>query len=165
MSVTQLDEISIDPGAPMPKVLSSDTELYLIFYPAADDENVNNIPVERTSISDKGICVVRFLQVLSHKFGSPNDETLIGHPLYKEGLIPYTAQYLDTSSWIDELAKTDSIHPYHVPSKFKQYKHYIFSFHDNTFECIAKGYSMKYQYRDLYDVTVSILQELVVKEA
>ena len=164
MSVIQLEDISIDPGAPMPKVLSSDTELYLIFYPATEDENISDIPIARNSIGDKGVCIVRFRQALSHKFGSPSDETLMGHPLYKEGLAPYTAQYLDKSPWIEELVKTDSIHPYHTPSKFKEYKHYILSFHDNTFECVAQGYDMRYQNKDLYDVAVSVLQELVVKD-
>ena len=164
MNVVELKDISIESGAPVPKVLSSDSELYIIFYSAEDKDGMTEDIVQRDSVDDKGVTIVQFNRVLSYKFGSPNDETFTGHPLYKKGLKIYVAQYLSESPWIDELVKIDSIHPYHNPSKFKDYKHYIFSFHDKTFECIAQGYKAKYKNMKMYDAAVSVLQELFIKE-
>ncbi len=35
----------------------------------------------------------------------------------------------------------NSVHPYHKPEHFQRYKHFIFAFHDSTFECIAESFS------------------------
>jgi len=77
-------------------------------------------------------------------FGPPNDEAFSGHPLASRGLRPYSFYEIQDSSWIRKLEKMNSIHPYHNKEQFlENKKHYIFSFHDSTFECIAHGYKLE----------------------
>ncbi len=35
----------------------------------------------------------------------------------------------------------NAVHPCHRPEHFAGFKHYIFAFHDSTFECIAEGFT------------------------
>jgi len=34
----------------------------------------------------------------------------------------------------------NSVHPRHNPKMYDDLKHYVFAFHDSTFECIARGF-------------------------
>jgi hypothetical protein len=86
-------------------------------------------------------CVlVEFQQPRASMFGPPNDEAFSGHPLASRGLHPYAAFEVENSSWLAGLISMNSVHPYHDPRSFLKYKHYIFAFHDSTFECIATGF-------------------------
>jgi len=164
MKVNRIHDIHIHPNAPMPKIISNDNSLYLIFYlPEEINGEISQLKV-RNSILDKGITVVKFEGSLSYKFGSPNDETLIGHPLYKEGLEACGGFYVNDSSWILELEKINSVHPYHNSEMYKGLKHYILSFKDNTFECIAREYLIKKNDKDMFDNCATILQEILIEE-
>jgi hypothetical protein len=37
----------------------------------------------------------------------------------------------------------NSVHPDHDPERFRSSKHYVLSFHDSTFECVADGYTVE----------------------
>jgi hypothetical protein len=74
-------------------------------------------------------------------FGPPNDEAFSGHPLAPKGLAPYRVFEIDDSSWLRTLERMNSVHPYHRSEHFAVYKHFVFAFHDSTFECIAKQFS------------------------
>jgi hypothetical protein len=82
--------------------------------------------------------LVAFEHARTHYLGSPNDETLHGHPLRKRGLGFYGAFEVVNSSWIRALEQMNSVHPRHDPSRFEELRHFIFTFQDVTFECIAK---------------------------
>jgi hypothetical protein len=43
------------------------------------------------------------------------------------------------SSWVRELEEMNRVHPNHNPRRFDKLRHFIFMFHDNTFEVIAEG--------------------------
>lgn len=162
MKITQLDDVVIDTNAPVPKVLSSDSELFVIFY--SPQELIDNEIRQRNSVDDRGVSVLRFSRVLSYKFGFPNDEVFSGHPYYKYGLKLYKAQCIEGSSWVNNLIDINSIHPYHNSEKFNSYRHYLLSFRDNTFECLAQGYEIKHYNQSMFDVGLSVLQELFVRE-
>src|SRR5262245_63708733 len=68
---------------------------------------------------------------------SPNDEAFAGHPLANRGLMPYGAFVIESSSWIRRLEQMNSAHPCHKPERFWARKHYVLTFHDSTFECVA----------------------------
>jgi hypothetical protein len=85
------------------------------------------------------MAVVRFLGCYAHMFGPPNDEAFDGHPLSNRGLRPYGAFRIRNSSWIRALERMNSVHPRHSAAMFARHEHFILSFHDSTFECIAKG--------------------------
>jgi hypothetical protein len=114
-------------GAPLPLVIAGDNKLVLSF------------------LTDKPhqLVVVSFAGAFFHSFGSPGDETLHGHPLYKNGLSQYGAFQVLGSSLIDRLRAIDSVHRLHQARKFTTYRHFVFTFHDQLFECVACGYILK----------------------
>ena len=63
------------------------------------------------------------------------------------------------SEWIEESRKEDSVHPRFDPARFNNYKHYIITFHDSTFECIAQGFSFKKLEYKQYEAVVSCLDK------
>jgi hypothetical protein len=87
------------------------------------------------------IAVVTFTGVREHMFGMPNDEALHGHPLYERGLEVYGAFRVENSSWIRQLERMNSVHSRHRPEWFAELTHFIFTFKESTFECVAKELS------------------------
>jgi hypothetical protein len=45
------------------------------------------------------------------------------------------------SRWIADQERINSVHPYHRGGWHERLNHYVFCFHDETFECIAEGFS------------------------
>jgi hypothetical protein len=111
----------------MPIVVANDAHLFLIYEVAPAGE-------ERVAL--------RFEEPRAHYFGSPNDEALSGHPLNARGLRSYGAFEVIASSWLRSLERMNRVHPRHDATRFAAHRHFIFTFHDNTFECIAKGMSV-----------------------
>jgi hypothetical protein len=81
--------------------------------------------------------VVRFNGVASALFGAPNDEALQGHPLFGRGLQFYEFAEVENSPWIAELERANRVHPGHSAERYARLRHFIFPFHDSTFECVA----------------------------
>jgi hypothetical protein len=133
-----------DVGAPLPVVVSNEYMLLLAYLVSEPDPNWGGSYVTEVSLTTGGIPValVHFRQALAHMFGPPNDEAFGGHPLAGRGLRPYGAFEVKESSWIRRLERMNSIHPAHRPEHFTQYHHYIFAFHDSTFECIAESFDV-----------------------
>ena len=115
-------------GAPIPVVLA-DEHLTIVTYYIQEDVD-----------DEEATAIVSFKRCLAFKFGPPNDEAFRGHPLSSRGLRPYSSFIIENSSWIRELEKMNSVHPYHSHKLFEDYRHFILSFHDSTFECIAEDY-------------------------
>src|SRR5215467_195287 len=112
------------PGAPMPQILANDDSLVLAYEVAPSGEEYS---------------AVKFIRPRAHYFGSPSDETASGHPLAKRGLEPYGVFEVRNSSWIRALEQMNRVHPKHDASRFGSLRHFVFTFHDNTFECVANG--------------------------
>jgi hypothetical protein len=85
---------------------------------------------------------VHFRRCYAQTFGPPNDEAFDGHPLAARGLEPYGAFKVMNSSWLRGVEQMNAVHPDHRPELFRRYHHYILSFHDSTFECLAHGYEV-----------------------
>lgn len=134
-------------GAPCPEVLAGEHFLRLAYYVEEDRLGLEwqgrEIRPEAHGDSDDLCAVVEFSGAYAHMFGPPNDEAFSGHPLATRGLRPYSVFEVAHSSWLSAFERMNSVHPYHRPESFLQVKHYVFSFHDTTFECIAKGFSVK----------------------
>ena len=71
------------------------------------------------------------------KFGYPNDEALAGHPLYHRGLSGYGVFEVLNSEWIDLTVRQNQVS--FPATRRGSGRHFIFTFHDSTFECIAGG--------------------------
>jgi hypothetical protein len=112
------------PGAPMPMILANDVGVVLAYEMAPSGEQY---------------AVVKFIRPRAHYLGPPDDETAQGHPLAERGLRPYGIYEIRNSSWIRTLEQTNRVHRNHNARRFDVLKHFIFTFHDNTFECVAEG--------------------------
>lgn len=131
-------------GAPCPIVWADEHSLYLAYYLETVNRDWDGASVRDVSESnaDEPIAVVSFKHSYAHMFGPPNDEAFSGHPLASRGVQPYAAYEVANSSWIHSLERMNSVHQYHQPERFEAYKHYIFTFHDSTFECVAEGFTL-----------------------
>lgn len=135
--------IKWDVGAPLPFLLCSDYRTFLTFYVDEPDPNWDGTyvnVVDPGSQKAASLCLVSFNRCTSAKLGHPNDEVQHGHPLAKRGLEGYTAQIVKNSPWLAEVAKTNSVHSCDRPEHWESLNHYVFWFHDSTFECLAESF-------------------------
>jgi hypothetical protein len=143
LKVTEIPQSSL--GAPLPYVVSNENITVVAYYVEniTEDRDSSYVRMVSSKSEDETVCVVIFKQCYAHMFGPPNDEAFSGHPLAERGLMPYGSFIVENSSWIRRLEQMNSVHPYHKPEIFNSYKHYILTFHDSTFECIAESYKIK----------------------
>lgn len=153
--------VQIDVGAPTPTLLSNEHEIYLIFYVQKQDSNWDGSTINVRSSTDEGIVTIRFSKYAQFKFGSPNDESISGHLLYNFGLRPYTIQEVEKSTWIEELIKMNSVHPYHKDSLFDRYRHYIFFFHDSCFEIVCESFEIMNDIEDSMKKEIKRISEFI----
>jgi hypothetical protein len=109
---------------PRPVLLQSERACYLLF--------------EGTAVGpprSDGVAIFAFHSCLISRFGYPNDEALAGHPLFKSGLGFYGVFEVTNSSWDRELRLQNRVGfpTFDMPKR----RHFIVTFHDSTFECIA----------------------------
>jgi hypothetical protein len=110
-----------DAGAPLPSISADENSLFV-----------------RYSTDAGKVAVVYFRLYDCFTFGSPGDETLIGHRLFGRGLGFYSTHRVENSAWIAQLERQNSVHPQHDKERFLLNKtHYIITFHDTTFECVV----------------------------
>lgn len=130
-------------GAPIPLVLSDERKVVLAFYlqHAPEGWDRSNLRIVG-SYSEEPLAIVEFKHCYAHMFGPPNDDAFSGHPLAERGLRPYGAFEIADSSWLRRLERMNSVHPYHDPERFWKRSHYVFAFHDSTFECVANGFEV-----------------------
>ena len=74
-----------------------------------------------------------------HLFGPPNEDAISGHPLSSRGLYAGGVFRVDQSSLVRELGRMNSVYSGHDPKVFDTFSHFIFTFHDSTFECVAES--------------------------
>ena len=138
-----VDVPSSDGGAPLPAVVAAEHELELIYLASEPDPEWDgtDVRVKSTASSGEPVAVVKFGRPYAHMFGPPNEEAFAGHPLAQRGVYPGGAFEVQHSSWLRALERMNSVHRYHTAARFAGFRHFIFAFHDSTFECIAKSYT------------------------
>ena len=107
--------------------------------------------------------MVKFKTYLKYSFGLPGNETIQGHPYSKLGMKSFSFYELRHSDFIESLQHIESVHPYFDPEKWKLYKHYILTFHDNMFECIAQDFEVRKENKSLHNQMSILLGELSLK--
>ncbi len=90
---------------------------------------------------DAGTAIVEFKRCIITKFGYPNDEARWGHPLGDKGLGAYGVYEIMNSTWIRQLTDFNRIRFPNTPDSDQ--RHFMFTFHDSTFECIADGMEVR----------------------
>ncbi len=129
-------------GAPLPTVVANEQSTAVAFYlqntPAGWDGSWVDVITEE---SDEPWAIVVFDECYAQIFGPPNDEVFSSHPLASRGLAPYGSYFIRDSSWLRQLERRNSIHRQHDPAAFmRRSHHFVLTFHDSTFECIAANY-------------------------
>lgn len=145
-------------GAPCPFVMSDEHTLLLAYIVERVDPGWDGTTVRLVGPETPGetIALLRFIRHSAVMFGPPNDEAFSGHPLSARGLSPYSAVEVRHSSWVRRLERMNAVHPQHKPESFARYRHFIFAFHDSTFECVARDFTVT-----LYEGTMaSLLPEM-----
>ena len=158
--VVPLDDVpQSDVGAPLPVVVANDYQLLLVYLLQETPEDWDGTWTRIVCPESGGLPVaaVRFQQPYAHLFGPPNDEAFEGHPLAERGLCPYGAFAVENSSWVRALERMNSVHEHHRPERFWQLTHYVFAFHDSTFECVADGLSVTLHRGSIRDVVAAML--------
>ena len=127
-------------GAPMPVVMADDRRVLLAYLVQQRELWMGGpLSADEADAVEEAAAIAEFIQPRSHSFGSPNDEALHGHPLHARGLQPYGAYEVRKSSWVRGLERRNRVHSAHDPERFARLRHYVFTFHDSTFECVAEG--------------------------
>jgi hypothetical protein len=131
-------------GAPFPSLLATERLLHLAYYLEESEDALNCASVRIVGeYSEREICaLVRFKNAIAHMFGPPNDEAFQGHPLADRGLKPYAVFEVSNSSWIRMLERMNAVHPNHLPKHYTRYRHFVFTFHDTVFECVAESFDV-----------------------
>lgn len=164
------EKISFNPewdrGAPLPHLLQSEYKVFLTYYVNDVQSDWDGTIVEvndPNSNQPHKIAVVEWLFCAGAVLGGLNDEAISGHRLWGKGLedCVYGAALVQNSSWIEEIRKGNSVHPYHKNAMHSDLKHFILLFHDSTFECVAKSYSIKILNKSMPSILEYITKKLI----
>jgi hypothetical protein len=142
-------------------ILAGEHHLHLAYYLQVTPTDWDGTSVRIVGETSRGesVALVEFTRAYAHMFGPPNDEAFGGHPLAARGLGPYAVHEIQDSSWIRRLERMNAVHPSHRPDHFADYRHFIFAFHDTTFECVAKSFSVTVHTGSVADVLERAFRE------
>jgi hypothetical protein len=152
-----------DVGAPLPHIVCSEGLVVLAYLVSEPDPSWDG--KYTTSVGpgsdDRLVAIVQFRLAKAHMFGPPNDESFAGHPLAARGLTPYAVFEVHQSSWLRRLENMNSVHRLHDKERFlARWHHFVFGFHDSTFECIAERFSFQELRGSLRSVMPRMLEVL-----
>lgn len=123
-----------EPNAPEPTVSARGNTLTVSFY-------LNYFLYDRFHEDDKGI--LTFKDCYKYSFNSMNDEGYYrGQYRYKYNELPWGEFYLLNTS-VDDFPKDSIILDESLANR--KLNHYIFFFRDNTLECIAETFEIKFE--------------------
>jgi hypothetical protein len=140
VELTDVPQSSI--GAPCPMILAGEHHLHLAYYleDRSPDWDGTTVRIVGETTIGEPVGLVQFTRAYAHMFGPPNDEAFQGHPLASRGLGPYRVYEVRASSWVRRLERMNAVHPCHRPERFTSLRHFVFAFHDTTFECVAEAF-------------------------
>lgn len=146
-------------GVPLPNIFCQEGHLELAYFVSWGGTVYE--PGEWPD-SNRKVAVVHFPSHV-HIFGDPNDEVLNGHPLYERGLSFSRVYEVIHSSWIRQLEKINSVHPNYVPNVNSKLRHFIFTFKESTFECLAREFTVRIL-EGKYATPAEALLNLIISE-
>jgi hypothetical protein len=137
-------------GAPMPIMLAGEGRTFLLVYLRYDD------PVT----GEERVGTIEFHGCHIKTFGHPGEDTLHGHRLFGKGLRYFDAFVVRNSAWLQERKQIDSVHPTsHQPAAWDALNHYVLTFKDTTFECLARWVSTRTYVAPMNDVLRQLVAE------
>ncbi len=153
-------------GAPMPVVLADEQRLLLAYLAAERHADWSAPPasVGDSPAQGESVVLVEFEGHRAYMHGPPNDEALRGHPLAPRGLTQYGVFEVERSSWVRRLEQMNRVHPGHDPARYERLRHFIFTFHDSTFECVAEDLTASVRVAPLGAFISEMAQRLVQRD-
>ena len=147
-SADQLVELESLPacnvGAPLPSIIGTEhyTALcYLAAQPMPDDWHGQYVNILDHNSGERPVIIVEFKICADVRFGwFPDENTFSKHPLAPRGLHPYNAYEVTNSSWVRQLAQLEAGNR---DQALQSKRHFILTFHDTSFECVADDYSVR----------------------
>ncbi len=98
--------------------------------------NVTRLMADGYHRENAGTALVEFPFCIRTQFGHPNDEARWKHPRYSK-FETYGIYEVLNSSWIAQI-RADNLFSFpDVPTWGNRLRHFVFTFHDSTFECVA----------------------------
>jgi len=153
-----------DIGAPLPVLIANDYKTFLIFYVRFVDPNWDGTYMtlrESANPTSEPMALVEFEGCTSAKLGAPNEEVFSGHPLYGKGLEGYTVQIVHNSRWAAELERVNQVHSLYNADRWRDAKHFVFWFHDSTFECVADSYQVEVLQKPLAEILAIAYERMI----
>ena len=137
-------------GAPMPIMLADGGHTFLLVYLRDDD------PVT----GEERVGTIAFHGCVIEAFGYPGEDTLHSHRLFGKGLRYFDAFVVRNSVWLKEHKRIDSVHPTsHQPAWWDALNHYVLTFKDNNFECLAARVSTRTYVAPMKEVLRQLVAE------
>lgn len=154
------DAFKIDYGAPSPLIVANESNLVIAFYTTSEIASYELH--ERNACQDIGVVSIKFEGCLQYSFGIPGNESIYGHPYWKLGMRPASFYELKDSDWIESLKNIEQVHPSYDLKSWASYKHYILTFHDNMFQCVARDWVSRIEDKAMAQVAERILHETML---
>ena len=131
-------------GAPCPMLFAREHRLFLAYYVHNTPEDWDGTwaKVVDPHTSNMPVALVTFKHPYAHFFGPPHEDAFEGHPLGARGFRPHNSFEVFHSSWIRSFEQMNLADSQCDPDRLADYRHFIFGFHDTTFECVARGLSV-----------------------
>ena len=124
-------DFDAEPNAPSPEISINDSTLILKFL-------LN--PFLWDDVEDDEQAELRFNDVLKYRFGGPGSDNFSDFRYYDKGIDNYGFYQLKNSNWTKDFPLDEKVISKEPNSSNDNFKHYVFFFRDNTFECIAEGF-------------------------
>jgi hypothetical protein len=161
VKLTEVPQSSV--GAPNPIVVAGEHDVLLTYYLQDTPEGWDGTTARILGTDSEGepVTAVNFKHCTAHMFGPPNDEAFFGHPLADRGVNPYGVFEVKNSSWIRRQERMNAVHPHHDKMRYMENKkHFIFAFHDTTFECVAEGFTVKVAVGSVRNMVLQMLESV-----
>ena len=78
-----------------------------------------------------------------------------------KGLDSYTAQIVQNSKWLTELENINKVHSMYNADRWRDAKHFVFWFHDSTFECVADSYKVEVLQKPLIEILALAYERMI----
>ncbi|RKN80274.1 hypothetical protein [Ulvibacterium marinum] len=124
-------EYDAEPNAPSPEISINDSTLNLKFL-------LN--PFLWDNVEDDEQAELLFYNAIKYRLGGPGSDNFKDYRYYDEGIDNYGFYQIKRSDWKKDFPIDEKIISKNPIGKKDNFKHYVFFFRDNTFECVAEDF-------------------------
>ena len=140
----------MDSEGPVPMIFEGGGSLYVIFWALLEDG------------AGEDIYTIKFNGVSQYKFGTPNDENITGHPYHSLGLGRYAFYEVLHSDWTKGLKKINSGHSKFDERTWDKKRHFIITFRDETFECVADSFEINQEKNSVEQKFLDLVHQYIL---